>query len=276
MGDARYYAKAARALLIDPYEGKERILERLSERRWGTNAWELYQPAEDWHRSLHDLLGLRWPCAAGDEFGPLWAELDAELWARGLPLGRGTFGSWDDAGSALALAVYCLVRSRQPERVVETGVGRGVTTRFVLQALARNDHGALWSIDLPTAVDTTLHASIAIAVPEGLRGRWTLCEGSSRRRLPKLLARLGAIDLFVHDSMHTVRNISFELERVWPRLTPGGAIVTDDINLNHAFRRFAEGKAGPRWLVAEHDDHGRLFGIAVKSEIAQEAAASRR
>ena len=26
--------------------------------------------------------------------------------------------------------------------------------------------------------------------------------------------------LFVHDSMHTTRNVTFELEHVWPALTP--------------------------------------------------------
>jgi hypothetical protein len=41
--------------------------------------------------------------------------------------------------------------------------------------------------------------------------------------------RLGQIDLFVHDSMHTARNVRFELEPVWPALTPGGAVLIDDV-----------------------------------------------
>jgi hypothetical protein len=32
---------------------------------------------------------------------------------------------------------------------VETGVGSGVTTSFILHAMAANGEGRLWSIDLP-------------------------------------------------------------------------------------------------------------------------------
>ena len=58
------------------------------------------------------------------------------------------------------------------------------------------------------------------AVPERLHGRWTLIRGSSRQRLPPLVAELGQLDLFLHDSRHTARNVLFELEQVWPALSP--------------------------------------------------------
>jgi hypothetical protein len=76
---------------------------------------------------------------------------------------------------------------------VETGVARGVTTRFILEALDRNGSGDLSSVDLPPVLEEGLHEEIAIAVPEANRDRWTLCRGSSRQQLPALLDRLGSI-----------------------------------------------------------------------------------
>jgi hypothetical protein len=53
-----------------------------------------------------------------------------------------------------------------------------------------------------------------IAVPGRLRAAWTYVRGSSRRRLPSLVTELEAIDIFIHDSMHTTHNLTFELKTV--------------------------------------------------------------
>jgi len=71
-------------------------------------------------------------------------------------VGRGTYGGWDDADPAFARAAWCLARHLRPQHVVETGVGRGVTSRAVLEALERNGHGHLWSMDLPPALSQAL------------------------------------------------------------------------------------------------------------------------
>lgn len=266
-GRVAYAAKASRALLADPPEGLERVRERLSRRREEKRAPYPYKADTDWHEKVHELLALDWPCRMDVEFSRLWHELVAEMASRRLVLGRGTFGGWDDAGPGLARAVYCLTRHLQPRTVVETGVAHGVTTRFILEALERNRRGALWSIDLPPLTETSLHAEIAVAVHDRLRARWTLCVGSSRRRLPGLLRDLGAFDLFVHDSMHTERNMRFELDRAWRALGDTGVILADDIDFNRAFALFAGTTPGSYSLVADHDDRRRLFGIVVKRVI---------
>jgi hypothetical protein len=145
---------------------------------------------------------------------------------------------------------------------VETGVARGVTSRVILEALARNGKGRLSSIDLP-ALDTAVHAEIGAAVPDGLRSCWTYVSGTSRRRLPPLLAELGGIDLFVHDSSHTTRNLRFELERAW-RAIGRGAVIADDIERNRAFGDFTAARPGIVSLIALADDSGAMFGIALK------------
>jgi predicted O-methyltransferase YrrM len=136
--------------------------------------------------------------------------------------------------------------------VVETGVARGITSRFILEALARNRRGHLWSIDLPPPLDPSLHHQVGIAVPEQLRGNWTYVRGSSRRRLRSLLAQLGEIDMFVHDSRHTERNVLFELGHAWDALKPEGVVVVDDIDLNRGFHAFS----------AAHDDQACIAGLA--------------
>src|SRR5207249_1901031 len=83
------------------------------------------------------------------------------------------------------------------------------------EALEHNGAGHLWSIDLPPFVRGDSQET-AVAVPARLYERWTFLRGSSRQLLPSLLADLGRVDVFVHDSMHTSRNMRFELEQMWP------------------------------------------------------------
>jgi Methyltransferase domain len=128
----------------------------------------------------------------------------------------------------------------RPVNVVETGVAHGLTSRFILEALETIGVGKLWSIDLPPLNPTT-RQEVGVAVRQ--RGvpvdRWTYIAGTSRRGLPALLSRLGRIDLFIHDSMHSNRNVTFELECAWRYLSAGGVIVVDDTDANRAFDTFA-------------------------------------
>lgn len=101
-------------------------------------------------------------------------------------------------------------------------------------------------------------------MPESRRARWTYIEGSSRRRLPGLLPQLDEIDLFVHDSMHTARNLRFELDHTWAALRPGGALLADDVDRNDGFHSFTETFAGLQSMIARHDDGRGLFGIILK------------
>ncbi len=110
-----------------------------------------------------------------------------------------------------------------------------------------------------------------IAVDETLKGRWILHRGSSVRVLPGLLEEVGAVDLFVHDSLHTYRNMRREFEVVWPRLRSGGVILADDVERNRAFGELQQ-KSPALWRVIRDRErrplHGRaapvVFGIAVK------------
>ncbi|MBV9465352.1 MAG: class I SAM-dependent methyltransferase [Solirubrobacterales bacterium] len=197
-----------------------------------------YVALVDWEQRLHEQLRAPWPCPDGDAFRELWDQILGELERRKLPVGRGAFAGWGDGEPGLTRAVWCLVRHQRPETVVETGVARGITSRVVLEALAANGVGRLWSIDLPPPGQPGLHEQIGAAVPDRLHRRWRYVRGSSRRRLRGLLHELGTIDLFIHDSKHTERNLRFELGHAWKALTPGGFLVADDVDLNHGFHAF--------------------------------------
>ena len=86
--------------------------------------------------------------------------------------------------------LYALLRTVQPEVVVETGVANGFSTAFSLLALQANGAGHLHSIDLPREVGRdyepgTFYEGEGRAgiphgsepgwlIPQGLKERWTL------------------------------------------------------------------------------------------------------
>ena len=142
-------------------------------------------------------------------------------------------------------------------------MAHGVTSRVILEALRRNDRGRLWSIDLPHPLEHQLHAQTGAAVPDDRRDRWTYLEGT-RQRLGPLVAELGPVGVFVHDSLHTARNTLFELERAGSGLEPGGVMLADDIKSHDGFAAFARRHPEYDTLICESEDKIGVFGIAVK------------
>jgi hypothetical protein len=205
-----------------------------------------YAIDDEWEGNLHKAVGAPWPCQEQERFEAMWWDVIDSVQAQVEGVGRGAFGSegWGDGDRAMARTVYCMTLHQRPEHLLETGVARGITTRFMLEALAENGHGHLWSIDLPPLGEPEVHDQIGIAVPERLRSSWTYVSGSSRRRLRPLLSKIRSIDLFVHDSRHTLRNLTFELHHAWAALSPRGAAIVDDVDLNCGFLAF--GRAYPK------------------------------
>ncbi len=131
-------------------------------------------------------------------------------------------------------SLYYLVRALRPRIVVETGVCYGASSSYILEALAANGYGELYSIDLGNAKD---EPPSDFFVPRRLHRRWHLCIGDSRHLLPPLLRRLRAIDLFHHDSLHTYEHMMWEYETAFPCLSPRGVLSSHDVNAILSLRR---------------------------------------
>lgn len=165
--------------------------------------------------------------------------------------------------------LYVLVRSARPARVVETGIFDGHSSAVILRALEKNDSGELVSIDLPaysTIESSTsrmrdtvlpLGSEPGWIIPASLRTRHRLVVGDSKEYLPKVLEEKKLIDMFIHDSLHTFEHQWFEYATAWPRIVPGGLLLSDDVFWNTAYHRFCRSK-GAAYRVY------RGFGVAKK------------
>jgi hypothetical protein len=146
--------------------------------------------------------------------------------------------------------MYYLIRIKQPEICVETGVCDGFSSSFTLKAMRDNNKGRLYSIDLPTYAGDGEKplpwASIpnnhkpGWIVPDGLRDRWTLKIGSSKDHLKPLLKKLKNIPMFFHDSDHSYDYMLWEFNTVYPYLEKNAFLVSHDADTNPSFQHFAE------------------------------------
>ncbi|TAJ07491.1 MAG: class I SAM-dependent methyltransferase [Planctomycetota bacterium] len=160
--------------------------------------------------------------------------------------GRVEDASWDArlvrCRGVVAL-YYGLLRELRPAVVVETGTAAGSLTSFVMAALARNAHGRLISIDIPPVAGklqmnlSVAAESVGFFIPPAYRERWTYLEGDAKRLLPRVLAE-ERVDVFIHDSLHTVTHMLFEYAVARALLREGGLILSDDILWNDAFASF--------------------------------------
>jgi hypothetical protein len=228
---------------------------------------------------LRFLLGVAWPYYLTVEFTNVWAQVVSELEAKGIRAGPKSLRSWNDSDAGLARAIWCLTNHLKPKVVVETRVAHGVTSRFILEALAKRGDGHLWSIDLPP-MEYHWQEQIGMAVDTHHADRWPYIKGPRRLRPLKLLSQVGGIGLFIHDSLHSARNVRFELDRAWAALMPGGALVVDDIDANWDFCSFLEAFPDQQSVICEAEplrvDDRRfnmkgLFGIILKEATATPA-----
>jgi len=176
-------------------------------------------------------------------------------------------------GAGYGLMLYLLVRTYKPRVAVETGVGRGLSSAYILCAMRENGKGHLYSIDLApkeAAVDKSGHDFVQLTdgqkhgdyrvghcIPDRLKDKWSLIVGDSKEELPRLLRTVKGIDMFYHDSLNTYEHMKFEYETVWPYLGDSGLMLSHDVVWNKAFCEM-RGKYGKKAVIY------RSLGIMTK------------
>jgi len=135
--------------------------------------------------------------------------------------------------------------SARPDFIVETGVAAGLSTSFFGAALIDNQHGTLYSIELPptdtgpsTLADGSRYAwhehGVGWAIPKSIRtglvNRHHLVLQNVRQALPELLRQIPHVDIFFHDDLHTPDHMLWEYQLIWPHIRSGGTLISDDAN----------------------------------------------
>lgn len=215
-----------RLAVTRPFEFVDRLEGKREVKRMGPSV-DMAGVRADVYDAAHQFCGVTTCDTCVDEIAAMTAEVNSRL----------PDEHRHDGGNTLAQTLWILIRHRKPNVVVETGVARGVSSAFQLGAMEKNGVGQLWSIDLPP-MQPGWQVETASAVPDRLRSRWTYIRAASRRALPPLLADLDAIDMFVHDGLHTAETVTFELHHVWPYLVKNGVLVADDADASRAFVEF--------------------------------------
>jgi len=163
-----------------------------------------------------------------------------------------------------ALALYVITRLARPERIVETGVASGISTSFMLEAVARNGVGSVISIDVKNADNLHIPSARQTGwmIPERYRDRWRLVVGDSREILDHILQEERPIDLFLHDSLHTREHQCWEYERAWAALRPGGLLLSDNVETG-AFSEFCQ-RVGAQSAIVHSVWRGPKLGFCRK------------
>lgn len=155
-------------------------------------------------------------------------------------------GGLPSAGAMMqAPLLYVLLRAVRPRIVVETGVSSGYSARLLLEAMEVNGEGRLWSIGIekialgaigPDQAAGVRGRPVGWLVPPSLRPHWELRVGRSEDLLGEVLDREAhPLDLFIHDSLHVYERMHAEYELAWPKLVPGGYLISHDIHHNAAW-----------------------------------------
>jgi hypothetical protein len=202
-----------------------------------------------------------------EEVEPFFHELESNSGL--LDALRGTHASHRSGGLEFGRfkALYAIVRMKQPDVVVETGVHDGLSSALLLEALRLNEKGKLISIDLPSTDLPTGITGPGWLILEYLKGPWHLLLGDSRKILPQIAAQ-ELVDIFHHDSDHSSRHQEFEVSTVRPAMMPSGIILVDDCDFD-LLQRFAD-----TWQTPTHQfAHVGGINLSQATADAQEQAA---
>jgi predicted O-methyltransferase YrrM len=152
------------------------------------------------------------------------------------------------------LGWYAIVRATRPETVVETGTALGLGSCVLAAALLRNGSGRLTTIDIEPETGYLIG------------GQWASVTDRRVGSSVEILADVGPVDLFLHDSWHTYEFEASEFAAVEPHLSQDAVVLSDNSHDSAALPDWAE-RTGRRYLFFKEQprDHwwpGDGIGVA--------------
>jgi len=185
------------------------------------------------------------------------SEIQEKLWSTSFGPDK-VYSSWRDL-------LYVIVRLKQPETVVETGVRGGLSSAYILNALEENGTGELVSIDIG---DVSLlppdlpRREIGWMIPDRLRSRWELRLDESVTALPELL-QTRSVETFFSDVPNSILPTELSILSGTPH--PDSVVITcypENSDAQSVWEQFCADAPGSsitatRW---ESNDSRSLFG----------------
>lgn len=170
-----------------------------------------------------------------------------------------------DAGEELCIFLYSYIRQFKPKTIVETGVANGITTNVILAALKENARLANIGSD---CCDTSVGGLISFDVDARCGGvyqgnqSWTFYQlkGNLRKELVSRVSVIPSVDLWLHDSDHSIKWMDFEYALALTKLkqTKGlKLLISDDIDSNDSFGRLSLGRKDDKFAIF---DTAKFFG----------------
>jgi len=149
----------------------------------------------------------------------------------------------DLGGGGNFILLNFLVRKLKPNIVVETGVGAGWSSLFILDGLKKNNYGKLYSSDFPYFRYKNPDKFVGYLVDDDeLKKYWQLSIEGDSIALPKILSSIKdqCIDLFHYDSDKSYSGRSYAIDLLQKKFTQNTVIIIDDIQDNLHFRDFVK------------------------------------
>ena len=137
---------------------------------------------------------------------------------------------------------YAMVRAVKPGLVVESGVDKGLGTVVLATALLRNaDEGHPGRV---TGIDINPEAGYLVRT-----GAWsTVVDLVYADSLATIDGLDQPVDLFLHDSDHSVAHERREFAAIEPKLAPGAILLTDNVTKTSVLPTHAE-RTGRQFLA---------------------------
>ncbi len=162
--------------------------------------------------------------------------------------------NWN-AESSLCVLLYTLIVLNNFNKIIETGVANGVTTRVMMRALERTG-GTLHSFDILEESKNVYKG----------HGSWVFHKLEPNRGIQKQLRHevgsIGDCDMWVHDSNHGQTWQEFEYALAWSNLRDKGVLLSDDVDASPAW-----GFASAKYLnkPAVIFDIRKFIGVSFKN-----------